>query len=270
MRGKPAIPVDLCVILWLIPAYAGKTRIWRSAAWKTTAHPRVCGENLAKYTPGRRSAGSSPRMRGKPGSSPVGGTTTGLIPAYAGKTGRAEKRGSLRGAHPRVCGENRVLLPHRRGLPGSSPRMRGKRPGIGSGQAVEGLIPAYAGKTLGHHIRPRLFPAHPRVCGENRPPLAHRKLKPGSSPRMRGKQRLNKRNKWNRRLIPAYAGKTVRGYPTSGAEWAHPRVCGENTERSGVLTLRSVRSWKTLSFPSSLKVTHCRAFVQLSLSRIRL
>ena len=128
MRGKPAIPVDLCVILWLIPAYAGKTRIWRSAAWKTTAHPRVCGENLAKYTPGRRSAGSSPRMRGKLIHATSARRNPGLIPAYAGKTAWQPRLQAQRPAHPRVCGENRRTLYIRHTATGSSPRMRGKLP----------------------------------------------------------------------------------------------------------------------------------------------
>ena len=173
-------------------------------------------------------------------------------------------------AHPRVCGENGECAGARTVGAGSSPRMRGKLANDPNAPADWGLIPAYAGKTSPILTEKLGLMAHPRVCGEN--DLFDKLVVTliGSSPRMRGKPMTWPHFATFFGLIPAYAGKTrsVRTrLPTAGA---HPRVCGENTERSGVLTLRSVRSWKTLSFPSSLKVTHCRAFVQLSLSRIRL
>ena len=65
MRGKPAALVQLQTAKRNIPAYAGKTRrinvIWPSL----TEHPRVCGENIAKYTELNTPKGTSPRMRGK-------------------------------------------------------------------------------------------------------------------------------------------------------------------------------------------------------------
>ena len=51
---------------------------------------------------------------------------------------------------------------------------------------------------------------------------------PGSSPRVRGKQRRIARPSDARRLIPACAGKTGPGLEAAGPGWAHPRVCGEN------------------------------------------
>ena len=156
-----------------------------------------------------------------------------------------------------------------RGL-GSSPRVRGKQSRQGTQPGRCGLIPACAGKTLWPLTRVVWARAHPRVCGENDTITARKMHQDGSSPRVRGKQHPNPTRQQRRRLIPACAGKTLQRRSSQGRTWAHPRVCGENAERSGVLTFRSVRSWKTLSFPSSLKVTHCRAFVQLSLSRIRL
>ena len=155
-------------------------------------------------------------------------------------------------------------------LPGSSPRMRGKPHRLLRALLGLGLIPAYAGKTFLPMKRFRGQGAHPRVCGENPQRFMTASIIEGSSPRMRGKRRAECLRAPELGLIPAYAGKTGHEGKTLPLRGAHPRVCGENPERSGVLTLRSVRSWKTLSFPSSLKVTHCRAFVQLSLSRIRL
>ena len=148
--------------------------------------------------------------------------------------------------------------------------MRGKRT-TGLAHLLETrLIPAHAGKTdpVAYEIAQR--GAHPRACGENAGSGERVVIVFGSSPRMRGKRDSPAYRPVSQRLIPAHAGKTRRISAISLQDGAHPRACGENAERSGVLTLRSVRSWKTLSFPSSLKVTHCRTFVQLSLSSIRL
>ena len=153
---------------------------------------------------------------------------------------------------------------------GSSPRMRGKPPRVREHDYRSRLIPAHAGKTSEIVAVSYAGKAHPRACGENPQGKLIAEKSRGSSPRMRGKHLRIKGESPSLGLIPAHAGKTNSRRPAPGRVQAHPRACGENTERSGVLTLRSVRSWKTLSFPSSLKVTHCRAFVQLSLSRIRL
>ena len=194
----------------------------------------------------------------------------GLIPACAGKTSALRKNKYIPGAHPRVCGENGKRWPWRAKRAGSSPRVRGKQRRRSIRLPGRGLIPACAGKTSDSLPRPVSSTAHPRVCGENGTAPAAVPKTQGPSPRVRGKPSSTGawRTAWG--LIPACAGKTVTSVRRPRPKWAHPRVCGENTERSGVLTLRSVRSWKTLSFPPSLKVTHCRAFVQLSLSRIRL
>ena len=47
-------------------------------------------------------------MRGKPLDLLDGDQDVRLIPAYAGKTFVASAMSGLRGAHPRVCGENRI------------------------------------------------------------------------------------------------------------------------------------------------------------------
>ena len=159
----------------------------------------------------------------------------------------------------------------RRRVPaGSSPRMRGKLSVKSSRSLCLGLIPAHAGKTAGKRFTLRRLRAHPRACGENSVHSQPLVSAGGSSPRMRGKLLLHGLVAAEHRLIPAHAGKTDGADGARAGHGAHPRACGENAERSGVLALRSVRSWKTFSFPSSLKVTHCRAFVQLPFSRIRL
>ena len=111
----------------LIPAWAGKTELPPGVEIWESAHPRVGGENLKAPPRPDSIFGSSPRGRGKPDRLQRREQGPGLIPAWAGKTGRAcpPRRGCR--AHPRVGGEN---VPHfGDGLleGGSSPRGRGKR-----------------------------------------------------------------------------------------------------------------------------------------------
>ena len=70
----------------LIPAYAGKTRGLADDAHARRAHPRVCGENPREAQWIEAQQGSSPRMRGKLTTLASSGLSSGLIPAYAGKT----------------------------------------------------------------------------------------------------------------------------------------------------------------------------------------
>ena len=74
--------------------------------------------------------------------------------------------------------------------------------------------------------------AHPRVCGENVDTRNWEAWLKGSSPRVRGKPKRNVLCAFPHRLIPACAGKTYSCYPLSDSRTAHPRVCGENKNRS--------------------------------------
>ena len=167
VRGKrhgadPAPPV-----LGLIPACAGKTIDPHVLIADSRAHPRVCGENPSWVALSRLTAGSSPRVRGKLRRVASSIAASGLIPACAGKTSWSRSRQAHRPAHPRVCGENKLLIPIVTGWPahprvcgenaclsrgfiasaGSSPRVRGKHFRTLSMTKSVGLIPACAGKT---------------------------------------------------------------------------------------------------------------------------
>ena len=131
----------------LIPACAGKTGSSCSTSIPRPAHPRVCGENLVGCRGDAVGNGSSPRVRGKPASARTLLTVRGLIPACAGKTRPRTSHRSKGRAHPRVCGENLEWFEETTGMPGSSPRVRGKRIHGDSLHLVTGLIPACAGKT---------------------------------------------------------------------------------------------------------------------------
>ena len=56
---------------------------------------------------------------------------------------------------------------------------------------------------------------------------------------MRGKRGFPCSSRRGARLIPAYAGKTLRTKRGHQKRWAHPRVCGENSERCELSCVRS-------------------------------
>ena len=227
-RGKRgASPAPVCN-LGLIPAWAGKTSASCLLPCTLTAHPRVGGENRQALARLDAAGGSSPRGRGKPRSGRARYRATGLIPAWAGKTGRARLLPFPTTAHPRVGGENisghfLVVL-----IEGSSPRGRGKLFITHNALQYIRLIPAWAGKTLRGHYRHGRGAAHPRVGGENVGSDSMSMVGTGSSPRGRGKLSPTGYTRARFRLIPAWAGKTMAGTFRCVVLSAHPRVGGEN------------------------------------------
>ena len=233
VRGKLGGQAGVDVRLRLIPACAGKTGTASQQQRHQQAHPRVCGENPPRTPRPEASAGSSPRVRGKPSAwySPL--LRVGLIPACAGKTPAPDTTTHPHPAHPRVCGENlsRPIV-WIAGF-GSSPRVRGKLVRAQRAQRHRGLIPACAGKTLPTAVAAPMSQAHPRVCGENPDTTVGDLVAWGSSPRVRGKRGRRVARLGQARLIPACAGKTSSiGYSTASCT-AHPRVCGENQDDGG-------------------------------------
>ena len=130
------------------------------------------------------------------------------IPAYAGKTRQQLPYLWEPQEHPRVCGENFTKCAPTEPAGGTSPRMRGKRCRTRLGMRRCGNIPAYAGKTAGAVATLHQVEEHPRVCGENTGVCHSPRLRPGTSPRMRGKQVVKDWARAKTRNIPAYAGKT--------------------------------------------------------------
>ena len=192
----------------LIPACAGKTRRISAISPQAGAHPRVCGENDEDMKQKLYDQGSSPRVRGKLFRRGLFVRRRGLIPACAGKTGNYRPYPHPRVAHPRVCGENRVVPTTEISSFGSSPRVRGKRKILYDQALGVWLIPACAGKTVPLRTPMPEDRAHPRVCGENKSETSTGKRPSGSSPRVRGKLRGHAPRGRRKGLIPACAGKT--------------------------------------------------------------
>ncbi len=92
--------------------------------------------------------------------------------------------------------------------------------------ALDGLIPAGAGLTIGNNSDRKNGWAHPRRCGAH-PKGGHiRTTVRGSSPQVRGSPSTKAGQPRSTRLIPAGAGLTNRWPGRSGARRAHPRRCG--------------------------------------------
>ena len=192
----------------IIPAYAGSTIFITISRSPPTDHPRVCGEHSLQSILVMSPKGSSPRMRGAHIIVRIVPSDTGIIPAYAGSTWNSVLRTSVSKDHPRVCGEHDGNISGDTVMPGSSPRMRGAL-GLAHGVPVfQGIIPAYAGSTIGYQRIRSIAWDHPRVCGEHYQARHLVLEKQGSSPRMRGARVGQHDGRLQPGIIPAYAGST--------------------------------------------------------------
>ena len=65
-RGAPVVRVAECVLVRIIPAYAGSTDAWSSRRMTQADHPRIRGEHDTPLTNVTPFTGSSPHTRGAP------------------------------------------------------------------------------------------------------------------------------------------------------------------------------------------------------------
>ncbi len=194
----------------LTPAWAGKTAPRSASSCPTPTHPRVGGEDQHIVGRGSRRCDSPPRGRGRPG---------------APRRSRGPQS-----THPRVGGEDRPLAGLHVLAADSPPRGRGRRPPRPLQRPVARLTPAWAGKTLWIGLRCRVHSTHPRVGGEDTPPISKVLTADDSPPRGRGRQMVGIGPLDQHRLTPAWAGKTPRPYRGFSVETTHPRVGGEDHE----------------------------------------
>ena len=146
-RGKREAPLIVALLVWLIPAHAGKTISSAPASVLSRAHPRSRGENNGGFNWLANFPGSSPLTRGKPLNHGLKRLVDGLIPAHAGKTLVSSSCSTRAEAHPRSRGENPTDASRGSLLAGSSPLTRGKQLRGPTEVIHVGLIPAHAGKT---------------------------------------------------------------------------------------------------------------------------
>ena len=147
--------------------------------------------------------------------------------AYTGKRWIMMKPGWRCKDYPRVCGEKRSREAANFRLWGSPPRVRGKGPGVALLHDGKGITPAYAGKSSRRRCCRAGLGDHPRMCGEKKRHVIQLNRTWGSSPRVRGKERLPHMAAQSGGINPACAGKSRCPPELRSDAWDHPRVCGE-------------------------------------------
>ena len=227
MRGRvPGIRKDL-ERMGITPAYAGKSRKNGTCNRQIWDHPRVCGEELSAIGGMYYELGSPPRMRGRVIRGLATRITSGITPAYAGKSHHLPAHTGKIRDHPRVCGEEQPVFAPSAGWSGSPPRMRGRAHSSKCRCGWYGITPAYAGKSTLDCILSAIFVDHPRVCGEEEFRHSQNERPQGSPPRMRGRVKAGRSGSVRSWITPAYAGKSSRSRPGLPFCRDHPRVCGE-------------------------------------------
>ena len=150
----------------ITPAWAGK-RSWKhDHVRKHGDHPRVGGEKSFIYQFPFFRRGSPPRGRGKAACGALAGGVQRITPAWAGKSAVTDWTTTSRRDHPRVGGEKWSSASPMNRLKGSPPRGRGKVTRLYALADLEGITPAWAGKS---GLVRSMFCAswdHPRVGGE--------------------------------------------------------------------------------------------------------
>ena len=178
-------------------------------------------------------------MRGKERLLPEKHTSSGITPAYAGKSITVMLHTSSPEDHPRVCGEKCLRAGSALSAVQSPPRMRGKVIRCEELARVVGITPACAGKSCRSPQGAGRAWDHPRVCGEKYHCDAAYIIAGGSPPRMRGKVIRCEELARVVGITPACAGKSCRSPQGAGRAWDHPRVCGEKTRNSRPGTTQS-------------------------------
>ena len=147
MRGKGCVNLITPLYHGITPAYAGKSYHTRHVFLIPRDHPRICGEKHRRNKAIRSGRGSPPHMRGKASQRVRISRSSGITPAYAGKSFNFLCNLGRKGDHPRICGEK--LIGSKFGIngTGSPPHMRGKAVRNETGKGWQRITPAYAGKS---------------------------------------------------------------------------------------------------------------------------
>ena len=207
-RGAPRENGARAAYLGIIPAYAGSTGPGVFDPPRGRDHPRIRGEHVGGQIVLLAVVGSSPHTRGALHDRVGGPPWPGIIPAYAGSTGRARRDSRGEQDHPRIRGEH------------TSPRQTDAKK-LGSSPHTRGAPATTRG--------PILSPGdHPRIRGEHCQAILPVSSLAGSSPHTRGARRHRRALPRPRGIIPAYAGSTVRARRRPSGRWDHPRIRGEH------------------------------------------
>ena len=151
----------------IIPAYAGNTQPSRAPPQGARDHPRIRGEHAEERYVEAIYSGSSPHTRGTHVGDQGQHVQRRIIPAYAGNTAAAPHPARLTWDHPRIRGEHSPVAAASDTESGSSPHTRGTHVLRHARAEGLGIIPAYAGNTVGFGVAAVSHADHPRIRGEH-------------------------------------------------------------------------------------------------------
>ena len=237
VRGKPAAGGPERVVGGYIPARAGEAAHTVSPTRAPEVHPRACGGSPSISANVWRKHGTSPRVRGKPSAPFRREPRQRYIPARAGEALAGDAWRRLPAVHPRACGGSPSQTFRNHCGFGTSPRVRGKPPGDGHAACRRRYIPARAGEAAQRTTSRLTRRVHPRACGGSSQSASRLDHSPGTSPRVRGKQRLAGALLLPHGYIPARAGEARKLSPRCPAATVHPRACGGSAGRLPPLTI---------------------------------
>ena len=225
-RGLPSPSLATRAPGGIIPARAGFTRCRGHPHRGREDHPRSRGVYSRPWRRWESAPGSSPLARGLLGSRRDPVADGRIIPARAGFTGGAQRRGGQVRDHPRSRGVYPQSAYTARRYCGSSPLARGLPRGWRPGRRAAGIIPARAGFTL--EERDEILPGqdHPRSRGVYRTLRIDSARGGGSSPLARGLRSAPPTGGRPPRIIPARAGFTRGDGRVPARPPDHPRSRG--------------------------------------------
>ena len=132
----------------------------------------------------------------------------GITPAYAGKSTFSWSSLLHRRDHPRIRGEKPYHADGQLCRMGSPPHTRGKGFRGDNDEILDGITPAYAGKSGGQRAAGKVQGDHPRIRGEKKRGIFQPSLGAGSPPHTRGKDPQRGAAHDLIGITPAYAGKS--------------------------------------------------------------
>ena len=182
--------------------------------------------------------GSSPHGRGTDCQVIVFATCVRFIPAWAGNSRNTRVALSTLSVHPRMGGEQGVLMTQITTPGGSSPHGRGTGSWVFSLAARPRFIPAWAGNRASSSGAAPLFPVHPRMGGEQSCFGSGFSVGSGSSPHGRGTGLFFINMRLFLRFIPAWAGNRWSCQFDFGVSSVHPRMGGEQSKQAAYRTIR--------------------------------
>ena len=172
--------------------------------------------------------GSPPHTRERLSRFNAGEDKLRITPAYAGKTPKQRKDKALIRDHPRIRGKDLTYCLRDAIMIGSPPHTRERLSRFNAGEDKLRITPAYAGKTPKQRKDKALIRDHPRIRGKDFSSDSSGTCNSGSPPHTRERLHYKKLAGANKRITPAYAGKTMALVPYQSYKKDHPRIRGKD------------------------------------------